>query len=136
MVTDGFGLTLSGSESGAIGYLIDGVPPGIQRNKIDTTTHSNADGWESSQPSVRKAVPDTTFTLLYDPTIATALYAAAAAEPATAVETWTITDSDGSTWVCDGYILELGVDAIPTDDGIKQTITMAWTGEPVYTAAA
>lgn len=131
MPTDGFGITLTGAATGAIGKLINGVPPGILRTKLDTTTHDNANGDETSQPSTRKGVPDTTFTLQYDKTETAALYTAMAA----AIEVWTFVDADSNSWACSGYIIELGTDAIETDAIVTQTITMGWSGAVTYTPA-
>lgn len=132
MATDGFGIGITGSVSGAIAQIVDLEVPGVSRDEINTTTHSSAGGWMTKIMTGVQSVPDITMSLLFIKAQETTFRTAAInATP----ETWTITDADGNTWACSGFIKELGHDAVPVDDAIKQSVTFSWTGQPTFTPA-
>ena len=131
VVVDGFGVTLVGSVTGALGYIIDCPFLGIERGEIVTTVHGAASGYETKQPSSIKKVSDITVTLEFDKTQHALLMTAVAAA---ALETWTITDPDGNTWACSGFVKAISGDPIPVEDIIRGNIVMAFSGPMTYTA--
>ena len=131
--TDGFGITLTGGTSGAIGSIITIEIPGVSRGEIDVTTHSSAAGWAEKIPPGVHGVPDITFTCLFIKAAETVLRAAAINGTP---ETWTIADGAGGTssWACSGFIKEIGHDAVPVDDCIRMSVTIGWTANPTFVA--
>ena len=128
--TDGFGIAIAGSVTTTVASIVTLEIPGISRGEIDVTTHSSTNGWMEKLPTGVHGIPDTTMTLLFIKAHETAYRTAAINGTA---ETWTITDGDGNTWACSGFIKELGHDAVPVDDCIRTSVTFGWTGAPTYT---
>lgn len=133
MATDGFGTGITGATSGAVAQIVDVEIIGISRDEINTTTHSSANGWMTKMPTGVQSVPDTTMSLLFEKSQETTFRTAAINDTP---EAWTVTDADGNTWACDGFVKEISHDAVPVDDCIKQSVTFGWTGAPTFTPVA
>jgi hypothetical protein len=131
MATDGFGIAISGATIGAFAEIIDLVPPGFEIEDINVTTHGSTGGWAEYLASSIIETGETAMSLLFDKAQLALIYTNKGV-----AQEYTITDSDGNTWVSTGYIRALANDAVPINDAIRQTVTIKWTGESVFTPAA
>lgn len=132
--THGHGSTLAGGTAGTIGNIISMGGPNQTRDSIDISTMDSSSKWREFIPGMLDA-GEMTFECNYDGVseetgndLNTAL---ADATP----EEWTITLSDTSTWVCTGFVTALGFGS-PFDDKLTQSVTIKFTGAPVYTDVA
>ena len=131
--TDGFGIGIEGSVTGAIASIVTLEVPGISRDEINVTTHSSSNGWVEKLPQGVQGIPDITMSLLFLKAAETAWRTAAVNKTP---ETWTITDPDGNRWAANGFVKELGHDAVPVDDVIRTTVTLGFTGVATFTPVA
>lgn len=131
-MADGYGMTLTGSVSGAVANIIEGSPPGWTANTYDTTTHSTSNGLGTLAKSKVSRLEPSTFTIAVEKAQATTFHALRSTETA---ETWTIVAPDFGTWACSGVVTAFAVQAIPMEDRITAQITIAWTGAETFTAA-
>jgi len=131
--THGHGTTLAGATNGTIGNIISVSGPDQSRDSIDISTMDSTTKWREFIPGMLDA-GEITFDVNYDGSDGgnANVLSGAIAE---ATEAWTITFPDTSTWVASGFITGLG-HAIPFDDKITQSVTIKFTGVPVYTDVA
>ncbi len=128
-MSDEFGTTLEGATSGFFSYIQRVNDIGGLREALDTTVHGTTEGWETSEPSSIKKAGESTLNLLYNKND----FDKAQSALALAAETWTITTgTGGSTYVCDGYVINNTM-AIPLGENVTQTVTIKWTGKPEWT---
>lgn len=135
----GYATTLTGSVSLAIGQIMSISGPDQTADVIDVSTMDSPQIGAAGAGFREKIVGilrsgELTFELVYaDDTDSTALDAALRD---TTGETWTIAFGGTlDTWVCFGYVSALGY-ATPHDDKITQSVTIKFTGVPVYTDLA
>jgi hypothetical protein len=133
----GFGVTLTGSTTGAIGQIISIGVDGQTCQYIDVTNAESAGGFEEFLPTLLSAGRITVL-LIYDSKYGGAGNGEAelldTAFKAKRVETWTIRTVSGSTWASSGFIVNLGL-AIEAKGGIVQPVTIKCTGASTYTKA-
>ena len=127
---DGFGVTLSGATTGALGMITKVSIPGFEASEIDVTTMNSPDKWRRFIAGLKDA-KQFNFDLVYDKVNTGDILAAFAAEN----EAWTIELPDGSTFVCDGFIQKLGTE-IPMGDKITQSMTIRLSGPPTFNEAS
>lgn len=125
----GFGTTITGSVTGAIGDVTNISFSGIDRDAIDITTMASTNKWSSFVPGMVNG-GEITVTVNYVKAMAKTLED----NIGLAAETWTILfpNTDASTFVFSGYIKGLGT-AIPHDDKVTQTVTIKVAGKPTFT---
>ena len=126
----GFGTTLAGSVTGAIGQVTKISLSGQDVNDIDITTMLSPNGWKEFIAGLKDA-KEITLDLLYEGANMDTILGALGGEN----ENWTITIPDAATFVCEGYVKALGTQ-IPMDDKISQSMTIKLSGEPEFTPAS
>ena len=128
--TVGNSVTLEGAVSGLIGNIKEvSSGGGLDRESLDVT---ELDGTASFYKTFMGGMVDggsLTLTLHYLKTTCSDLMDLIVA----ANEAWTMTLSDGSTIINDGFVTNVG---LPQIDGteMRQDITIKWSGEPAFTA--
>jgi len=108
------------------------VTPGkITVKDNETTTLLATDQWETFEPA-RKNVGNTTITAFYtkeDEALLIALVAVATVFKITLRDGSNATN--GSTWICTGFLNELG-EQTPEGDKVKTDLSIKFTGKPVF----
>jgi predicted secreted protein len=123
----GYGTTVSGASTGALGDLTGVNIAGMDVTDLDVSTMASPDRWKEFIAGMKNA-GEVTLTLLYEMGNFDAVQTAFGGPN----EAWTVTFPDGSTFVCSGYIKHLGADS-KMDDKITQAVTIKLSGEPVFT---
>ncbi len=120
--------TLSGSVAGAIGMITKANLAGAEAEEYDVTTMNGVNHYKRFISGLIDT-KDLSLELIYEPTNMNLLLVAYGV-----VQNWTVTFPDGSTFVCSGFVKNVG-EQIPVGDKITQTATIRFTGPPVFTAA-
>lgn len=132
--TIGYGDTLDGSYSD-LADVTDIVPPKIEVNKVDKTTHSSASYAREMHPGLITA-GEATFKLLFDRANETTLYGLIRT-----TKYWRIQfpletgETTASKYRCAGFICGIQP-AVPIDDKMETEVTICWTGKPVFTSGS
>lgn len=126
----GFGTTVKGASQGEIGEVTRLSIPGQQASVIDVSTMKSPDGWREKIAGFKDA-RQLQIDMLYESENMASLLEGLGDSN----EEWTVTLPDGSTFVCDGFIQDLG-EAIPMDDKITQSMVIELSGKPVFTPAS
>lgn len=136
--THGHGTTLTGDTAGVIGNIISMTGPNQTRDSIDKSTMDSTSKHREFMPGMIDP-GELTFEINYDGTsVATANRLNTALSDATPEE-WTIlfagSESSYGSWACDGFVTALGF-GNSFDDKITQSVTIKFTGVPVYIDAS
>jgi hypothetical protein len=134
MGTRGFGTTLSGATTGVIAEIISVGLSGQDVTDIDVSSMDSPDGWMEFIPGMINA-GEIQLNILYSAAQMDAILDALGGGAEQENEDWTITFSDGSTFVCSGYLKSLGTQ-IPMNDKIAQTVGLKLSGKPTFTASS
>ena len=125
----GFGTTLSGVVVTDIVQITNLSIPGIDITSLDVSTMASTNGWKEFIAGMVDA-GEIVLQLLYEGGNHAAIQGAVRA----ANEVWTITLPDGSTFACDGFIQNLGLE-VPMDGTITQSCNIKLSGEPTFDEA-
>lgn len=132
--THGHGTTLAGTGSaGTVGNIIT-ITNTQTRDSIDFSTMESTDKFREFISGMADA-GELTLTVNYDGSDSGVANSLNADFQGGTTSQWTVTFPDTSTWVCNGFITNLG-HAIPFDDKITQDVTIKLTGKPVFTDVA
>ena len=126
----GYGTTFSGSVTGDIGFVRSVSVGGMSAGDINISHLDSPGAWEEFIAGMKDA-GDISLDVVYERTNHAALQAALGGSN----ENWTITFPDGSTFVCSGYINNLGVES-PREDAITQSVSIKLSGAPTFNAAS
>jgi len=129
MGTLGYGTTLSGATTGAIGEIVDVGLPDQTVDDVDVSTSDSPDKFMEFIPGMINA-GQISLQLVYEKANYNTVQGALGADP----EIWTITFPDGSTFACSGYIKANGGSS-PIKDKIGQSVTLKLSGKPTFTPA-
>lgn len=132
--THGHGTTLSGSTAGTIGNIMNVNISGRTRDAIDITTMDSTDKFREFISGMADE-GELTCEVNYDGSNSGIADALDTSYQSGTAETWTVTFPDTSTYVCSGFITNLGI-ADPFEDKITQSLTIKLTGKATYTQAA
>lgn len=122
----GFGTTVQGASTGPIGMLTKVTIEGAEVAEIDVTTMNALGRWMKFVAGLKDA-KEITLEIIYEKVNMGILLAAVGG----AVENWTVTFPDGSTYVNSGFIKKVGV-ASPHNDKITQPVTLRLVGPPTF----
>jgi len=136
MAERGFALTLAGATASTIGNIISLSGGGQTRDTIDVSDMDSTSNFRELLSGVADG-GEISIELTYDGTAAgTANYLNTSYQSGTAEE-WTITyTGTSSTWVCTGFITSLGIPGGDYEGKVTQSLTIKFTGVPVYTDKA
>ena len=131
----GHGTILAGGTAGTIGNVISMSGPNQTRDSIDISTMDSTGKWREFIPGMLDA-GEMTFEVNYDAVSEQTANDLNTALADATPEEWTITfaGSAQGTWVCTGFVTALGFGS-PFDDKLTQSVTIKFTGAPVYTDA-
>lgn len=121
-MTQGYGQTISFS-TGFFAKILS-LSHNIKRASIDMTHSTSTSGYMEKEPSDIIDPGQLTVQLLFNPATTRPI--------ANNTEEITITYSDGSTTVCDGFLVSLSNES-PHDNRITATAVIEFTGVPVDT---
>lgn len=127
----GFGTTVSGASTGALGRLIRVSVGSMEANDIDVSSMDSPNRWREFIAGMKNA-GEIRLDILYDEDEVDAALDALGSDN----ETWTITFPDTATFVCDGYVKSVGPIDAPMDDKMAVSIGIKLSGEPTYTPPA
>ena len=125
----GFGTTLAGLAAGTLGHITSLSVGGLTAADLNRTTMDSPSGWEEFIAGLKNA-GELTVDLLYETDNHDVVQGALGTS-----DTWTITLPEASTFVCAGYVNNLGLE-IPMDDLISQSLTIKLSGLPAFTASS
>ena len=132
MADTGYGIVLDGATTGTIGEVLS-LSTDVSADVIDTSSADSPDSWREKMPGMQDA-GEITFEINRD--------GASGEEESdlnsnfgAAKEEWTVTFSDGSTFVCDGFISSLSASS-SYDDKETTSVTITLTGKPVFVDVA
>lgn len=116
----------SGGGYTTIGELRDITAPALTRNPIELTSHNDLD--EFFAVGIRRK-GELTFQIGFIPTNATHGHLTGLIKAYNDADrsSWRITFPDGSTWIFDGFVTNVGP-AMPVDDGLVADISVRPTG--------
>lgn len=123
----GYGATITGSVSGAIGYLRGISVGGSDVTDIDVSSGDSTSKAREFMPGMIDA-GEITLSMVYQEDVADDLLDLIGGT----AETWTIAFGDGSSFACSGYFKSMSIDA-PFDGEATATGTIKLTGEPTFT---
>lgn len=121
--------TLTGGSTGLIGNIRSITLPNMERVYFDTSSMSSTNDYRTFLGGMIDA-GEATFELVFDKADVATLHTAIEA----ANQTWTITFSNGSTWVCPGGVKSSGGGSANIDDVVTWNLTIKFSGEPTFTA--
>lgn len=138
MAIRGFGATLTGATSGALGKLNNIVVAGVSREIIDLTDSDTGSGVaadmfrekigvfaDAGEITCECCIDNASGSTMND--INDALLSAVA-------EVWTIAFSDTATWACEGLISGYSINnPVMPDEKVTVSVTITLTGKPTYT---
>jgi predicted secreted protein len=124
-----------GTNTTAVGNIISISGPNQARDAIDISTMDSTSKWREKIPGMLDA-GECTLEVNYDGTAAGVGNFLSAQMTATQ-QTWTMTlnGTATSSWACVGFMTGLGF-AVPYDDKVTQSVSLAFTGVPTYTDEA
>lgn len=122
----GFGTTVTGGTTGAIGHLTGISLGGIQVGEADISTMESTGRWSEFVAAMKNAG-----TIDLDLVFAKSVFSTILDAVGGANETWTILFPDGSTFVCSGFISGLSNET-PMGDTITATATIKLSGAPTF----
>ena len=137
----GYGTALvvgTGSNTTVIGNIISLAGPNEAREVIDYSTMDSTSKFREKLDGMLDA-GEGTIELNYDGS-ASGIADKLNTLKTSSANTWTITFNDGGTatdssWACVGFMTGLGY-AIPFEDKVTSTLSLAFTGIPTYTDLA
>lgn len=121
-MAQGYGTTIA-FDSGFLASITS-FSRSMERPVIDMSDTTSPDGWMEKEPGDLKNPGTLVVQINYDPSADPPID-----EP---VESITITYSDGSTEVCDGFLSKIEHEC-PHDNKITGTATIEYSGAPVLT---
>lgn len=126
----GYGTTISGATTGSVGYLRGVSVGGGDVTDIDVSSGESTNKWREFVAGMIDA-GEITLSMVYQEDLADTLQAAVG----DAAQAWTITFTDGSTFVCSGYVKAFSIDA-PYDGEATMSMTIKLTGVPAFNVGA
>ncbi|MAH47572.1 hypothetical protein CMI37_17255 [Candidatus Pacearchaeota archaeon] len=129
----GFGTTIAGGTTGTIAHVLNISISGPTVDDIDLTSSDSTNRFKAYVAGMIDP-GEITVDVCYDGSASGTADDVMGNFGATD-EVWTITFTDTSTWVCNGYIKSATFGA-PYDGKVTSTITIKLTGEPTYTDVA
>ncbi len=127
----GFGTTVAGATTGAIGRLLR-VAVGAQTvTSIDLSSMDSVDKWKDFIAGMKDA-GEIRLDLIYDEDEMTS----AMNNIGGTNEVWTVTFPDTATFVCSGFIQSVGPIEAPMDDKMAMSIVIKLSGKPTFTGVA
>ncbi len=132
--THGYNTKLAGASSGTIGSITSITLPSRTVAAIKVTDLDATNKWETYIPGMRDA-GELSLELNFDGSASGNSDALNTALTA-AVQVWTITFPDGSTFAASGFITSLGGGSANNDDKITETVTLKFTAAPTFTDVA
>ncbi len=126
----GHGTTLVGASTGAMTLITNVEIGGIEVDDLDMSSMSSTNKWREFEAGMKNA-GEASFDMLYEKDQVDAVMSALGG----ANEAWTITFTDGSTFVCDGYLKGTAL-PVPFEDKVTQSASLKLSGEPVFTPAS
>jgi hypothetical protein len=127
----GFGVTLQGSVTGAIGMVTKLGIDGFEVDALDISTMNNPQRWKTFIAGMKDA-KQISIDLLYEDRN-TVHILGSVGNPN---ENWTVTFSDGSTFVCSGFIMKFTPANAPDNDKITGSLAIKLSGIPVFASAS
>jgi len=128
-------ITLVGGVCGTVGHVLSINFSGQTRGVVDVSDMDSTGLFREFLSGMADA-GDASLELMYDGTASGVADALQTAYALGAVETWTFSYTETtSTWVAAGFIISLSAPGGDLEGAVTQSLTIKFTGVPVYTDA-